>query len=165
MPTPTYTPLANLTLGSSAASVTFSSINQGFRDLVLVVTGITSIDDFNNAYLTFNSDTGTNYSTVQMRGDGSSTSSVSSSSTNRGWIAQNPTFILGATTTALVSIMDYSATDKHKSWLARTDRAGGSTTALAGRWASTSAITSVQIKIDSLNFGSGSTFALYGIAA
>ena len=32
----TYTPIATQTLGSAAASVTFSSIPQGYTDLVLV---------------------------------------------------------------------------------------------------------------------------------
>jgi hypothetical protein len=34
-----YTALANVTLGSSAANVTFSSISGSYRDLVLIVNG------------------------------------------------------------------------------------------------------------------------------
>jgi hypothetical protein len=36
----TYEPIATTTLGSAAASVTFSSISGSYTDLVLVVTGI-----------------------------------------------------------------------------------------------------------------------------
>jgi hypothetical protein len=57
-----YTALANVTLGSSAASVTFSSISQSYRDLVLVITATTSAVD--NAFIRFNSDSGSNYNIV-----------------------------------------------------------------------------------------------------
>jgi len=51
-----YVPLANLTLGSSAASVTFSSISQAYKDLVLVIEATTSALDV--AIIRFNSDQG-----------------------------------------------------------------------------------------------------------
>ena len=55
MPTPTYTPLATVTLGTSAASVTFSSIPATYRDLILIFDGTGSgstgkaavLDNFN----------------------------------------------------------------------------------------------------------------------
>jgi len=164
MPTPTYTPLANLTLSGSAASVTFSSISQAYRDLVLVVTG-TSAASFANCQIVLNSDAGTNYSTVYMNGDGSTAASGATLSTSKGWLQQNPTFITTTPTSVIASIVDYSASDKHKSWLSRTDRADGRTSALAGRWANTAAITSLQVKLDGQSLAAGSTFALFGIAS
>ena len=65
----TYTPLARTTLSSAAASVTFSNISGSYTDLVLVVSTI-SVNG--TAYMTVNSDTGTNYSRTFMYGTGSS---------------------------------------------------------------------------------------------
>jgi hypothetical protein len=157
MPTPTYTALANITLGSTATSVTFSSIPATYRDLILVYSGTsTSVSGVEGR---FNGDSGTNYSLVRMFGTGSPGSS--SATTN-----YFPVVYTGLPITALsiVQIMDYSATDKHKTVLTRAGGAGYTTTeALASRWANTAAITSINIL--SIGFTSGSTFALYGIAS
>lgn len=159
MPTPTYTALATLTLSSSASSVTFSSIPATYRDLVLVISGTTTTDK--DIWARFNGDTGTNYSGVRMLGNGSST--VSDSQTGQTFADLG-----GMTTTqsdAIVNIMDYSATDKHKTTVHRNNKGAAYTLARANRWASTSAITSVAVIASTGLFGSGSTFSLYGIAS
>jgi len=151
MPTPTYTPLANITLGSSAGSVTFSSISQLYRDLVLIV------ETTAGTALTVNGDTGSNYSYVMMAGNGSVTKSYTESaqaSIYGGWYTNAGLSIF--------NIFDYSATDKHKSILRSITKADTSTERIAARWASTSAITSLTITGSMLT---GSTLALYGIAA
>lgn len=162
MPTPTYTPLANITLGSSAASVTFSSISQLYRDLVLVYNGNLSADAY--FWLRFNGDTGSNYNLVTAVGDGSSTSS--SADTNNGWLAVG--LYVGSPSSKSImrmNFMDYSATDKHKSSLIRYETITGGTSMMAGRWASTSAITSILIQAQTTTFVAGTTMALYGVAA
>ena len=160
MATPTYTAIASITLGSSASSVTFSSIPQDYRDLVLVVTGEgSSATSFYALY--FNADTGANYSRVEMSGTGSGTSS--SSPSNLVPITHNAT----SESTTILQIMDYSATDKHKTVLYRNNsvdypivKAG------AGRWASTSAVTSLEVEGTSgVTLTAGSTLALWGIAS
>jgi len=161
MPTPTYKPLANITLGSSAASVTFSSISQAYRDLILIVqSGTTGGADMS---IRLNSDSGSNYNWVQMYGTGSG------SGTSNAFASQNHFFDYGTPTTLdammTVQLQDYSATDKHKSVLARRDWAAGLTLASAGRWASTSAVTALQVYAFSGSFIAGSSFALYGVAA
>lgn len=159
MPTPTYTPLANITLGSSAASVTFSSISQAYRDLIYVFAGKDT--NYTNQMMRFNSDSGSNYSSVRMFGNGSSASS------NTVAVAYN--YIGGMSNTdngiITVQIMDYSVTDKHKTALAVQDIATDNTMRLATRWASTSAISSIVVSPTSGSFAAGSTFALYGVAA
>jgi hypothetical protein len=157
MPTPTYTPLANLTLGSSASTVTFSSISQAYRDLILVFSGTTSVDT--QIRVRFNSDSGSNYSWVQMFGNGSVAGSVSGTDTSlRG---TNFNTVVGQNT---VQIMDYSATDKHKTVLIRRSR-DTDTIAAAERWANTAAITTITLVTNSGTYNSGTTFALYGIVA
>lgn len=159
MPTNTYTPLANLTLGSSAASVTFSSISQAYRDLVLVMqvktTGSNTL-----ARMTFNSDTATNYSRVNMVGNGSTATSTAS--------ADDGIFACDVSSSdfyvQINQVMDYSATDKHTSVLTRTAREDR-TIALAQRWANTAAVTTATVTIAAGSFAAGSTFSLFGVAA
>jgi len=151
MPTPTYTPLANITLSSSAASVTFSSISQAYRDLVLVVNATSS------AFLiTFNGDSGSNYTQVRMSGNGTTASSSA-------FAAGTYLGLLGYSA-AILNVMDYSATDKHKSSLQAEDQANA-TMRYANRWANNSAITTLAITGYGSNLPSGTSIALYGIAA
>jgi hypothetical protein len=65
----------------------------------------------------------------------------------------------------VIQFMDYAQTDKHKTVLMRTNRAGGGVSMIAGRWASTSAITSIVLAPDGGTFNTGSTFYLYGIVS
>jgi hypothetical protein len=164
MPTPTYTPLATVTLGSDAATVTFSSIPATYRDLILVINGKTTRSGTeNDIRVTFNSDTGSNYSYVTMGGNGSSALSYQS-----GSIAYIPVPNAGTSATAIsiLQIMDYSATDKHKTVIAKGDSAAWFASATAGRWASTTALTSISF-ISSVtgNIATGTTASLYGVIA
>jgi hypothetical protein len=162
MPTPTYTALATVTLGTAVSSVTFSSIPATYRDLIL----ISDCSTASNSGIEFriNGDSGSNYPVVMMRG----TPAGVSSATNSG------TYLLTAFSQALsnqryntiVQFMDYSATDKHKSVLIRTNYDNGaSVEALAGRWASTSAMSSLFFQSNVGNFNAGSRFDLYGVIA
>jgi hypothetical protein len=161
MATPTYTLIDSEVLASAAASVTFASIPADYRDLVLVITG-TSSGAFNRLVsMQLNSDTGNNYSQVSMSGNGSDVTSSSGTSDDLTVGA------LGTTSPAMgiTQIMDYSATDKHKSLLIRQDNAGLFTLARAGRWANTSAVETIYLFPNADNFAAGSTFYLYGIEA
>ena len=65
----------------------------------------------------------------------------------------------------IFQILDYSVTDKHKSVLYRDNNASDITAAIAGRWASTSAVNAIEIYTSVNQFASGSTFYLYGIVS
>lgn len=166
MPTPTYLAIANTTLSSTAASVTFSGITQSYRDLVLIISGrTTSTTGNNNCYVSFNSDTTNNYSMLRMTGDGSNPQTDTVGSTSiAGWA-----FIENSSTSnftpVIYNIMDYSATDKHKTVLGRGNGASNFVTATVSRWASTAAITSMQVTQSGSAWASGSSFALYGVIA
>jgi hypothetical protein len=162
MPTAQYTALANITLGSSAASVTFSSINGTYRDLMLVVDGL-AVTDTGNFRMYVNSDTSSTYASLVAQGNGSST--YTSAGSYVGFIEFFPN-ALAVNTRGLIKVdfLDYSATDKHKSILIRAGQAASQTTMQTSRWPSTSAITSITIYSYSPGqFGAGSTFALYGV--
>lgn len=156
-----YIALATTTLSSAASSVTFSSIptsvnGVALRDLIVIV-GATAPSQ-NGVIVEFNSDTTvSNYTRVFMLGDGSAASSGSG----------NGNGMVDITTTQsanILQVMDYTATDKHKTVLSRSNLPSTFTYAMATRWANTSAINSVRLRLFATNFNSGSTFSLYGIA-
>jgi len=158
MPTPTYTPLATVTLGSSASTVTFSNIPATYRDLIVVgqATG-TSNGHLNIRY---NNDSASNYFRVGMQGNGSSAQAYTGNET--GVFA----FQSRSTTGSFVhQILDYSATNKHKTGLTREDSTIAVVAAIASRWANTAAITSLTFLVDAGQIGSNSTFSLYGVIA
>jgi hypothetical protein len=170
MPTPTYFPLANITLGSSASSVSFSSIPASYRDVIVVLSSINTVDDTGYS-LRLNGDTGSNYNIVQARGafDNNTRSNSETSVAQMflaGWSIGQGT---SSPTPLVIQFMDYSATDKHKTVLIRsqTRRNDGSTEVgmLAGRWASTSAIDTIRFQPSSGSFAANTTVSLYGIAS
>ena len=160
MPTSAMTALATITLGSAQSTVTFSSISGAYRDLMLVVNA-TNTASATNLRMTINSDSGANYPYVVMEGDGASAVSASSTALTYMLVGVSQT----TATMQRIQIMDYSATDKHKSILSRSDYPGGATNAIAARWTNTSAITNLVVFPGASSFAAGSTFTLYGVSA
>lgn len=165
MPTPTYTPLANITLSGSAATVVFSSISQIYRDVVLVISGSwASVNSYAEMRFEFNGDTtSTNYSRVSMRGSGGAFSNTANTNSFPGisFGYGNPAPIW----TVTANIQDYNTTDRHKPYLVRTNEStDGHVSASALRWANTAAINSIAIKAD-LSFAANTTFELFGVSS
>ena len=159
----TYEPIATTTLGTAAASVTFSTISGAYTDLVLV-TNLSSATSNQSIYVQFNADTGANYSRTVMYGDG--TSASSSRDTSYNYIRMG--FNTGDRTANITQIQNYSNATTFKSTLSRSNTYPGSAGyvyASVGLWRNTNAITSVLIGTDTGNFATGSTFTLYGIAS
>lgn len=162
MGTPTYQPIAEITLGSSASSVTFSNITQAYRDIVLVLSAMQNTTDVRQAQLLPNGDSG-NASLVYM--DGSS-SPVSGGDSLIGLYYVFSGASANYPVLSTTQIMDYSATDKHKTFLIRHGNVTNNVSAYAARWANTAAISSLVVNARfGGNFSSGTTIALYGILA
>ncbi len=164
MPTNTYTPLATITLTGTDSEIVFSSIPATYRDLILIVSH--KVSGAGETDVRFNTDDGNNYTTVTMRG-GADSSTYSATYTANGIKPQNS---VGGSTTQndffRVDIMDYSATDKHKTSLLRSGN--GSTSFVqnhAVRWANTAAINTVRCIAVGTTYQVGSTFSLYGVIA
>lgn len=155
---PTYTKIASQTLSGSSASVTFSNIPQTFTDLVIVFSGGESGAN-KNFNLTFNSDSGSNYSWTRLLGDGSTTqSSRGSSQTSIENVLSNEIC------TAVYNVMNYSNVTTNKTILSRTSVASSRAATYVGLWRSTAAITSITFTAEStFTINSGSTFTIYGI--
>lgn len=160
----TYTPIATTTLGSNQASYTFSSIAGTYTDLILVINGKHSANQNEGYGLQFNSDTGSNYSSTILRGDGSTASSTRVSNQTRilcGW--------LNATNegTYINHIQNYANSTTYKTVVSRGSQTNSNTylNAAVGLWRSTSAITSITVIPDAASLASGMTLTLYGIAS
>jgi hypothetical protein len=157
----TYSTISTTTLGSNQVNFTFSSIPGTYTDLVVIYQAKSYTSGF-DAYLRFNSDTGSNYSATYLSGTGSAaqtgrqTSQTSMLLDNYGSI---PTTEFNMTR---LSVMNYANTTTNKTVLIRSDRASSGTDVITGLWRSTTAITSMTILGD---FATGSTFTIYGIAA
>ena len=163
---PTYTKIASQTLGSAAASVTFSNLPQNYTDLVIImqhkVSGSATAAD---GFIRVNSDTGSNYSNTQLASDPGSSRQTGVSFWMWGADASTEFAF------TRFDLMNYSNNTTYKSILWRQ---GLSNVVFAnvGLWRSTAAITSLSFtSSDQLgqgvadNFASGSTFTLYGVAA
>lgn len=163
MPTVTYTPLANITLGSAASSIVFGSIPATYQDLVIVFIGTGSTDLAGR--LRFNNDSSGVYGHQRLSGNGSTVVSQNLGSQTSGFISVTS---VATTTSALqmnLDIFDYAQTDKHKTYLSRANNASNATEAIALRWANTSAINQISILTSTGNWATGTTAALYGIVA
>jgi len=159
------TPLANLTLGSAQATVTFSSISSAYRDLrVVLVAGVTS---GGAAYWRMNNDSTSTYLWHTLEGNGS-TASATYNGNNYGGMNNN--FVAWPTagnppTIVTLDVMDYSITDKFKPILSRTNAKNNGTNAMIVHWPSTTAINTLTFTAGGSTWTAGSTFALYGVSA
>jgi hypothetical protein len=163
----TYEPIATTTLGSSANTVTFSSISGSYTDIVAIcsVKATTGSDEVLRSQV--NGDTGSNYSYTYLQGVSAGAQSGRASNTSL-ILAQAGNLAIpeSANTFApyVIQYMNYSNTTTNKTILARgagVNQAGAS----VSLWRSTSAITSIRFYIAAGNFDTGSTFTLYGIKA
>jgi hypothetical protein len=164
----TYESIATTTLGSAAATVTFSTISGAYTDLVLV-TNLKTTTTSQEVTVKINNDTGSNYSLTNLRGDGSTAASLRRSSQTVGNISKEISPNTAFEFVSISTFMNYSNATTYKTWLSRNNRASASnapgTEALVGLWRSTSAITELVIGLTGGNFDTGSTFTLYGIKA
>ena len=159
----TYEPIATATASGSTDTITFSSIPQTYTDLVLINNAASSSGSA-YIYARYNSDSGSNYSRTELVGNGSTASSGRNSSENYGWFG-GTSLSTSFDYNSIVNIMNYSNTTTNKTILIRANRASEQTAAVVSLWRSTSAITSMTVTLNGVNFASGSTFTLYGISA
>lgn len=158
----TYTPIASTTIGTAVASYTFSSIPATYTDLVLIE-NITLSAAGNQSVVSFG-DTSTLYSSTNLQGSG--TSALSSRYTAGSGVGSSPGAGSG---TEIINIIrqfqNYSNTTTYKTFIQRSNWAGGQVYATVGLWRNTAAISSIVLTTTGGNYAVGSTFALYGITA
>lgn len=168
----TYMLISSQVLGSSASTVTFSSIPQSYTDLVLLYSGRVSPNANVEASinLRFNGDTASNYSSSLFSGNGSTTAfSLDSNQTNAyifyGLTADNSTantfgngeiYIPNYTSSSNKSFSSFGVAETNA-----TAARIGNTSLL---WRNTAAITSISLTPFSGSFVTNSSFYLYGIS-
>ena len=158
----TYEKIATTTLGSAAASITFSSIASSWTDISLIwsCTGTTA----SSGLLRFNSDSATNYSWTYLAGNGSSpfTSRASSQTSllmNGGVLSTtNPSF-------SIVDIFSYAGSTNKTVLINDNQGEQNSVFWFVGLYRSTSPITNISITASASTFAAGTTVTLYGIKA
>lgn len=156
--------LANLTLGSTTASVTFSGFASTYRDLYIVSNaGNSASNTF--FWVQFNSDTAANYNAQGLNAQGSAGAfaAVAFSQTSISNASGNSEINVSSTGALQLDILDYSQTNKWKNCIARINSPNNAATTWGGTWKSTAAITSIKLFPSAGSFSSGSTFALYGV--
>lgn len=158
MPTPTYTPLANITLTGSASTVTFSSITQSYQDLILTVQESHSSGGLS---MIWNNTNASGYRYGNLYG----TTTTGSQSGNDSVLFVNGGGNPGANVQTMYefTITDYAYGDRQQLMLTKTY---SQTTAICwtvSKWDNFGPITTITLR--GANFNAGSTFALYGLVA
>lgn len=164
--------IASQTLSTTAASVTFSSIPTGYRDLVLKwsARGDTSAQTV-NPYVQFNGVTSNVYSRTLIYGAGSGgTGSGRNSNIDRIYVNAIPAATSTSNTfgNSEMYVPSYLASQNKPVGIftATEDNAANvndNINAIAGLYSQTTAISSILIAPFSGNFVSGSSFYLYGL--
>jgi hypothetical protein len=170
--TTAYESIATVTIGVTASAITFSSIPQTYTHLQVRGIGRAgggAAADYNGINLQVNGDTGSNYKTHQLYGDGATAGASAQGSTNLTYTGvatgQNNTASVFSAT--IVDILDYTNTNKYTTLRALSGTDSNNTYGYlqlgSGLWLNTAAVTSLTFQISTVGFGQYSSFALYGI--
>ena len=159
----TYEKIQSTTLGSAAATIAFNSISSAYTDLRLVIVGKYTSGG-GNTRIRFNSDTASNYSSTRIGGDG--TSAFSDRLTNQTF--QRLSFNGNSSTIPdflTVDIFSYAGSTFKTSLITSSEdyNGSGSVYRIVGLYRSTTAISSIEISLDSSTMATGTTATLYGI--
>jgi hypothetical protein len=163
-------PIAYATSAGSTSSIQFTSIPQGYQDLMIVSSARAgNAVSGASAYILINNNTSVNRSVTLLNGDGSSATSARYTGSTYEFVFSIPgaSSTSGLFSSAISHILNYANATTYKNILTRNalDQNGsGAVQLTCNLLLSTSAVTSLNIINDgSNNWAAGSTFALYGI--
>ena len=158
--------ISSTTLSATASTVTFSSISGSYKDLIIVcqLRG-TQATDVQDVLIRFNSDTGANY--YYNHTNKNDTGGTDGATSIRFTGASGTSAPSGVACQCRAEINNYAGTTFHKTLTMQSalcySNSGGTTyEVMAGRWASTSAITRIDILVASNALDVGSVISLYG---
>ena len=153
----------------SSGNITFTSIPQTYSSLQIRLIGRDSAGTgTSNFGIQINSDTGSNYTRHNLRGNGSATSAGGSASTSSisGSLLPLSNQTANVMGTSIIDIHDYASTSRYKTVrvFGGVDLNGSGTVELdSGVWMSTSAITSITLIPGWTTWTTTSSIALYGM--
>jgi hypothetical protein len=166
----TYVLISSQVLGSSAASVTFSSIPSTYTDLVLNFSAKDDRSSVSDSFtLQFNTDTATNYSYTRLTGSGSAaaSSNASSSAPTIAGVVVASTATANTFSSNEIYIPNYLVSANKPlsiTSMNENNATAANMEAHAYLWRNTSAINQIVLKpFLGTNFVSGSSFYLYGV--
>ena len=156
-------------LGSPQSSISFTSISSSFTDLMLVLSLRGSLNNPQIGHLLrFNNDSGTNYRTRALTGNGSSGGSLSQTTETYIYTGQAPALTATGSTFGNTSIyIPNYAGSTQKSVIVDATRETNATGVylanMGGIWTSTAAINRIDIVCEVANWETYSSATLYGI--
>jgi hypothetical protein len=161
----TYSTVATTTLGSAASSYTFSSIPTTYTDLILIAALAPGATNYDFQVGNGSVDTGANYSSTRVFGNGSSAGSDAQSNNTTG-VTGNISNSSTIPISTILHFQNYSNTSTNKTVLSRYDVTDSYAFAIVGLWRSTAAINTIRIHSTSAqNIPAGTMLTLYGIAS
>jgi hypothetical protein len=161
-----YESIQTVTLGSSASTISFTSIPGTYKHLQIRAFARYTTGTETGVKMRINSDTGSNYAYHELYGTG--TGAGAANGINQTAISDviyinSTASVYGA---AVVDILDYADTNKFKTIRSLNGadvNGGGYITFMSGLWRSTSAITNIEMYVAANAMAQYSSFALYGI--
>lgn len=160
-------PLGSIYLSTASASISFTSIPSTYSHLHIRYTSRNAAAT-DTTLIRFNSDSGSNYSWHQLRGNG--TQATGAASATPPYIELPWTTYSGLSANyygiGVVDILDYANTNKFKTVrsIGGADVNGSGTIGLyTGHWKNTNAINTITIFPASGNFEPYTQFSLYGV--
>ena len=165
----TFVKIATVSLGSAAATISFTSIPGTYTDLLIMGSLRNSAADTNtDTVLTFNSNTA-NYSARRLAGNGSSASSDTQGATNGYYFAltgEGTNWTASTFSNGSIYIPNYTSSNNKSistDAVAENNGTAASAQLAAGLWSNSAAITSITLTSGNGNFVQYSTATLYGI--
>ena len=159
----TYEKIATYTTPSTASDYTFTSISGAYTDLICIISGQNSSSDQGIVAQVGNGsvDTGSNYSTTYVLGNGSSAASGRETSATSMIVGR----MANSASNTIIHFMNYSNTSTYKTVLGRGND-GAYVIQHVGLWRSTSAINTIKLyNLSGVSFAAGVILTLYGIKA
>jgi hypothetical protein len=158
-------------LTSTASSLRFNNIPQGYTDLLLKVSprGNRAAPNIEDMYVTFNDDTASNYSFGELYGDGSNMAFTRLTSQNSGRFLYGNTASCTAGSFGICDmyIPNYSSASTFKSFNADSFSESNDVATyqinISGLWRNLAPITSIKIDPTTTPFQIGTSLSLYGI--
>jgi hypothetical protein len=166
-----YESIATVTLSGTQTTISFTSIPSTYKSLQ--IRGITKLNGAGYAKILrcqLNSDTGTNYASHFLYGNGTTVTVGGPVGTSfiqvahAGAMGSSPASTYGS---FIIDLQNYATTTQNKtvrSFSGADANAGGGEVALgSGLWLSTAAVTGIDLFSGSGDFTTGTTIALYGV--
>jgi hypothetical protein len=165
-----YYSIATTTLSTSAATITFSSIPSTFTHLQIRGFAQQTNNAGANCTIRYNSDSGSNYNSHYLGGNGSTTGAgyFTNASTTGGYAFDSANNGSSAFSGFIIDILDYTNTNKYtttKSFSGWSNNSNSENVSMmSSTWRNTAAVTNITLQDHSGgSFAQHSVFALYGI--